>query len=914
MGVLALLLTVTAPALAQTPADTTAADAPFALRDVPLETALQQVARRAGVNLAYPSDLVAGRRAFCRTSETGAEALLRCVLAGTGVDYVRSSGGTYVLFEQRRRASKRGQIAGTVVDAQTGEPLPHANVLLADASTGTTTDAGGRFRFGRVLTGVHRVVVTYVGYETQVDSVAVAAGEGQQIRVALSPQPVSTDPIVINGLQQRLPSGSLGRAAVEADPLQQITTQGTPSVLRRAGGEAGISVSRPVADLHVQGGSAGEHVLHLDGVPVRDPVSLGGFLGAFSPLAIDRITVHKAGFGAEHGSYTSGALSATHDVGRPGERLAVTVDPISANARADVQWDAGNGRTGGAMAAVRSSAWPVYQARSLDHLLDTWSRPDPTLTPLWLSSSTGPVSVGAQRRTTDAYFSDLHAAVRQPLGSFHELYVSAYNADNRIDTYLASELTGGEGRRLFEARDRYDWGNTLLQARYDWIVSSRLTGALQVHGSRHASTYEYALRDRAVAPFTSVQGTEPLAFGGRPAETNRVTEGGVRASADYSLAPRIHLDGSVEGRYVDGEFRLRNRFVGSIAHATGAWQWTGHLGAEVPLGLRTTLEGGTRLTYVPVRDRVYAEPRLSARFDRPDTPVGDLSARLAGGLYRQFVTQSEISSAEPTSVIPSLRFWLPLDASVAPPRAYHASGGLLLQPGAAWSVRLETYYKWHPRIHQVDYPQLTTYGRPPTETRPLEEQTEFLAAGEGRSYGASLSLRRTSDAGGRVTGGVTADWSTAERRYPGRFGDRWVAAPWEEPLRLTAHTGVDVAGGVEARARWESVWGRSWALRRIYYDYVGSSGDLPASLTGPDPVALDTPGDDTLAPFHRLDLGLQAERTWGGVTVGAELSVVNVLGRANAFDASVLSTSSSTTRQPRLLPGRRLVAVLSLRY
>jgi hypothetical protein len=166
---------------------------------------------------------------------------------------------------------------------------------------------------------------------------------------------------------------------------------------------------------------------------------------------------------------------------------------------------------------------------------------------------------------------------------------------------------------------------------------------------------------------------------------------------------------------------------------------------------------------------------------------------------------------------------------------------------------------------------------------------------------------------------VTLAWGTAERRYPGRFDDRWVAAPWEEPLRLTGRVSADVADGLRARARWESIWGRSWALRRIYYDYVAPAGalseDAPFESRGlPGAPSLDTPGEDRLDPFHRLDLGLLASRTWRGVAVELEASVVNVLGRANPFDASLRPSGSSLVRQHRALPGRRIVAVLSLRY
>ncbi|MFB6248215.1 MAG: carboxypeptidase-like regulatory domain-containing protein [Salinibacter sp.] len=910
---LALALLAAGPlqlAAGQVPSDSASGAQTIAFRGVPLSEALPRLAGLTGIDLAYPSGLTEGRRAFCRVRSADPEVLLSCVLKGTGVDYVRSSGATYVLFETLRRSSRHGRVIGTVVDATTGEPLPRANVLLADASTGTTTNASGHFHFGRVLSGTHRIVVTYVGYETQVDSVAVSPDGRRRVRIALEPQPVSADQVVVNGIQRRLPSDSLGRSIVEADPSERLPEGGGADVLRSASSQPGVSRSRPLAQLHVQGGSTGEHVLHLDGVPVRNPVSLGGFLGAFSPLALDRLTVHKTGFGTEHGSYTSGVLSATHDLADAGSHLEVAANPISANGRADLQWKTGRGRSGAAMVALRSSVWPVHRSRSLQHLLRTWTAPDPTLTPLWLPGATGPVTVGAQRHSTTASFSDLHAAVRQPIGAFHELYVSAYRADNQLDASLASVLTGEDGPLLLEARDEYVWGNTAVQARHTWVASSRLTTTVQAYGSWHNSRYAYRIRNASLASPALPRRLSSLSLPESPRETNRVAEGGVEASFGYSPRSYLQTEASVGGQYLDGRFQLRNRFVGSVAHATSAWQWSGHVRAQASLGLQTTLEGGTRLSFVPSRNRVYAEPRLSLRYDRPSSPIGAFAARIAGGLYRQYVTQAQISSAQPTSALPSLRFWLPVDASVAPPRAYHGAASLLLTPGKRWSVQLEGYYKWHPRTHHVHYTRLLRRARPDrmaSSPRPLTEQSSFLGAGQGRSYGVDLTLRRTQ---ARVTGELTAGWHTARRRYEDRFAGSWVAAPWEKPVRLAARTGIRLADGLRARARWESIWGRSWALRPIYYDYVGPSG-APPSLSG---VSLDAPGADKLAPYHRLDLGLRGALTWQGVTATAEVSLVNVLDRANPFDASLRPKGPSLVRRARTLPGRRIVTALNLRF
>lgn len=159
-------------------------------------------------------------------------------------------------------------------------------------------------------------MVTYVGYQTAVDSVQVPPNGRDTIRVALTRDVVETPPVVVDGLQRRLPSGTLGRPELDASALARASARGTPDVLRSASRQVGVSLNRPLAEVNVQGGGGGEHVVHLDGVPVREPVSLGGLLSAFSPQALGRLTVHKAGFGAAEGSYTAGVLEARHDLSR----------------------------------------------------------------------------------------------------------------------------------------------------------------------------------------------------------------------------------------------------------------------------------------------------------------------------------------------------------------------------------------------------------------------------------------------------------------------------------------------------------------------------------------------------------------------------------------------------------------------
>ena len=883
----------------------------LALRNVPLDDALQTLVSRAGVDLAYSTALTEGKTVYCRIRNAPAERLLACILDGTDVDYLRTASGSYLLVESASAPPPVGRIAGTVVDAATGEPLPDANVLLADAGTGTATNRAGQFAVAPVLAGAHRLVVTYVGYQTAVDSVRVPPNGRDTIRVALSRDVMETAPIVVDGLQRRLPSGTLGRADLGPSALTRLSASGTPDVLRSASRQVGVSLNRPLAEINVQGGGSGEHVMHLDDVPVREPVSLGGLLSAFSPQALGRLTVHKAGFGASEGSYTAGVLEAQHDLSRPDARYgAAQVDPLSVNGRADAGWRGGRSGDGQAMVAARSSLWGTYRAPSLHSLLDTRTALDRSLTPSWTGAPLSASSSVTQRRAAHVQFRDLHGAVRQEITPFQQLSVSGYRGTTRLGTDVASAVPEDGRRRLLLSQDRYDWTNSALQGRYEWLASSRATGSVQLWGSWHDSNTFFGFRrDSLLADGTS---PEPPAgeriVDAHSGEGNRIAEWGARAEVDVSVSSDVRLRGGLAPRHVRGSFRVRNPFLGVLEHASSDWQVGSYAEMEVSPGVDLTATAGTRLTYVQGRDAVYAEPRLSLRYDGWTTPLGDLAIRAAGGLYRQFVTQAQVSSAGPTSVVPAVQFWLPIDGSLAPARAYHAAGSLLLTPAPDWSVRVETYYKWQPRTLQVDYAGLVRAPTPsvPPSARPLRTQSDLMAAGRGRAYGAALDLQRD---GERLSGGVSAEWGRAQRRYPGRFDGRFVPAPWEQPLRLGATLDVALADGLHALANWKGVWGRSWALRKGYYDYLAPTGGR--SL--PD-AALERPGEQTLAPFSRLDLGVEGTVDVRDVTLEAQLSLVNVLDRRNAFDRSLGAAGASGAPVARTLPGRRAFVLLGVRF
>ena len=927
-------LALCASASAQVPAGRAPATAgPYAVlvREAPLREALAEIVRLTGIDLVYTDGLVEGKRASCARREASAEALLGCVLAETGLDFVRSSQGTYVLVRAVREVPARGRVAGRVVDAATGQPLPSATVLLADARALTATGPDGLFVLSDVEPGRHRIVATYVGYEPAVlGEVRVEPGAASLVELRLRAQAAPLAPVVVDGLTERLPSDALGRGerfgeragtrrldddrttsdgTRPAEALASVSapgTGGTPDVARGAALVLGVSAALPLGDLHVQGGSTAEHLTRLDGVPVRDPVALGRHLGAFSPLAIGRITVHKAGFGVEQGSALAGAVDIEHDLNVSAPGVVVQADPLAVNARISAPVG-GPGGTGAVMAAVRQSTWGLYDAPALGDLLEQWNRLDPVFTAAWLRE---PVAAGALRplaHTPDVAFSDAHAAIRFRPEPYGTLTASLYRARNHIGADVTAiqsrPAPASGGDRVLAVRDVYDWTNAAAQARYVRLVGTRGLAGVHVRASRHASAYAYRFR-RAFSTGADADTAAALLGridSGRGANAEHVlAEWAAEADGTLSLGAGREVELRLGMERVVARFEAGNAVVAPFAVDEAVWMGTGHVRARTALGLHATVEGGTRLTYVAARRTLYAEPRLAVRYDGA---VGGtaVAVRVAGGLHRQFVNGLAFRSAGPAAVVPELFFWMPASASVAPARALHAAVDALVLPGRGWSLRAELFGRHEPRLLALDVPALLAA---PASTAPRAVSAgEIVTGARGSTVGGGVRVER---AAGRARWAASYSTERARRTVPGRYDGRAVAAPWEVPHRLSGEAHVALGRGFGVSAAGSGVWGRSWGFRHAYYDYAPEA--LGASAL---------PTDARLPALVSLDAGASYERAVGAARLRLEVGVANAFGRTNVYDWSAsgggtVGGTAAGDEDPlvRGLPGRRGFAVL----
>jgi hypothetical protein len=154
-------------------------------------------------------------------------------------------------------------IRGTVVGAETGEPLPGAHVFVSESMIGTTTDSTGHFRLRGVPRGSKRVVASMMGYAPQHTDLFVRADTTVSLSFSLPPTVVEGEEVVIEGERDEdwyEDLKTFKRLFLGSTPLADSCDLLNPKVLRFDSGWWKGLEARSVAPLRIENRALGYRI------------------------------------------------------------------------------------------------------------------------------------------------------------------------------------------------------------------------------------------------------------------------------------------------------------------------------------------------------------------------------------------------------------------------------------------------------------------------------------------------------------------------------------------------------------------------------------------------------------------------------------------------------------------------------
>ncbi len=201
-------------------------------------------------------------------------------------------------------AGNTGKIAGTVADAETGEPLIGANVLVVGTNRGSASDNDGHYYILNIPPGSYSVRVTYMGYEqvtvtgvrvtidhtTTVDyNLRMTTVEGQEVTIVAEREVIQLD----------VSSSQMVATAEEVKEVPLIMDV-NDFIQMQAGVEGEL----------IRGGGLDQTGLVVDGLVAVDNVN-NEPLNLVNLSAIEEVSIIKGGFNAEYGNVRSGLINIT---------------------------------------------------------------------------------------------------------------------------------------------------------------------------------------------------------------------------------------------------------------------------------------------------------------------------------------------------------------------------------------------------------------------------------------------------------------------------------------------------------------------------------------------------------------------------------------------------------------------------
>lgn len=158
--------------------------------------------------------------------------------------------------------AQSGSLSGTVTDAETGEVLPGANVLITELSRGAAVNASGEYEIDDIPTGTYQLRVTFIGYNEMTRSVEISAGENV-VDIALEPG-IAMGEVVVTALGEEVDERQLSFSTQKISEEQLNVTQNSNIKTGLAGKVAGVQMV----------GQAGSKLGEFGNIRIRGAISL----------------------------------------------------------------------------------------------------------------------------------------------------------------------------------------------------------------------------------------------------------------------------------------------------------------------------------------------------------------------------------------------------------------------------------------------------------------------------------------------------------------------------------------------------------------------------------------------------------------------------------------------------------------
>lgn len=578
---------------------------------------------------------------------------------------------------------QRFTISGVISDAQTGETLVGASVLLKDKELkGTTSNGNGFFTLAGILATKAEFVVSFVGYESQLSSVDFTDNNKVFIEIKLHPSKVllSEINVVEEGLDKLGDREiEISRHSLTPKVIQSIPTARN-DVFKAIRYLPGIEPTEPMSPLvSVRGSDPGENLIMLDGVTIYNPYHFISSSGIFNMQTIKNVELLIGGFGAEYGGRNSSVMNISTKDG-DNSALHGEIQPTTSESKIFMEFPIG-----------KKSTMMVAGRLNYDIM--------------------GNVMLDSRN-----YFYDMNLSYTyrlNPRNTFSFKYFGSGDRTklsfNTLYRYLGNSIGMSDLFNDMNIEWRNRWDNYIVTGIWKSVLAPDFFMRAQVYGSLHNA-------DNFSALDFNIEG---MGFNSSTQFKSKVRDWSAKLSFDYKPLywNELNFGAEFSTYYFYNGSAVNNVDAGSSDRSP----YLAVVYVEDKLKLGTMqFRPGVRVTYYNNQD-LSIEPRLNLTINLPK----NVKVQAAWGKYAQYIVSMNTQEFEFNQL---LDYYYPL-INREPGLSYHYIIGAEKKIMNDQTFSVDLYYKDIARTYTFDLLQ-SQY-----ETFALSEK---VIEGRGRSYGVEL--------------------------------------------------------------------------------------------------------------------------------------------------------------------------------
>jgi hypothetical protein len=724
-------------------------------------------------------------------------------------------------------------LSGIIKEQESGETLPGVSIYCDSLKSGVQTNAYGFYSLS-LPKGMHRIKISALGF-SKIDTL-LNFKQGLRIDFNLA-QGIKLKEVVVSAEEKKKISEESQMSVINI-PIQQIkdipALLGEKDVLKVIQLMPGVQKgSEGSSGIYVRGGGPDQNLIILDDATVYNAYHLFGFFSLFNGDALKSVELVKGGFPASYGGRLSSVINMQMKEGNQ-EKFHGEAGIGLISSRLVLE---------GPLLKKKSSFLISARRTYIDAFIYPFLPPD---------------------QKGGYYFYDLNAKLNYTLTDKDRVYLSGYFGKDKF--YFNSKSDG------YAMKGNLNWGNATGTLRWNHIYNGKWfsnTSAIFTNyqlgiGSREEFDSSYfdlnfisAIRDYTIKHdfdyFPNNKhhvriGATTIYHRFRP---SAVVVKGSDATSNKSKVKSIFSNES--GIYIEDDWKINGRLKANV---------------------------GLRISHYFINNKSFIkpEPRVSARY----TITENSSIKASYALMNQYLhLLSSTGVSLPTDL------WVPATNNLKPMQSQQWAIGWAQELPKAVTLTIEGYYKKMDDISFYKEGASFLLIDDPEGSEAINWEKN-ITQGKGWSYGGEVLLQKEK---GKWNGwiGYTLSWTYVQFDSI-NFGKKFFPR-YDRRHDISIVNIYKFNDHIKLSCTWVYGTGNAITLPLAQYNAAPhnpseNDGYTTASFFGFNSNFRNDYGEKNgfrMAPYHRLDVGIQFTKVKKRYTRTFELSFYNAYNRWNPF-------------------------------